>query len=78
MLRTAGSRFWLSPKGRESSAQLGAPKFDKFVEFVASGYMASGSPGDGTRGVGLGAASPSRVAPLLLRYMAHRLPGISG
>ena len=42
MLRTVGSRFRLSPKGRKSSAQLGAPKFDKFVdfvEFVASGYM---------------------------------------
>ena len=38
VLRTAGSQFWLSPKGRKSSAQLGAPKFDKFVEFVASGY----------------------------------------
>ena len=41
VLRTAGSGVWLSPKGRESSAPLGAPKFDNFVEFVASGYMAS-------------------------------------
>ena len=66
VLSTAGSGFWLSPKSRESSAQLGAPKLDKFVEFVASGCMASTNP---IRGVVLGAASPWHVVPPLLRCL---------
>ena len=47
--------LWILAESEESRklAQLGAPK----SKFVASGCMASANP---TRGVGLGAASPSR------------------